>query len=152
MGVGDTADPSSQETALRRQALRIVFCNRSEIQITKSSQELIVVANAFDNLRLQLVNNRIDAQDRKQRLEEEVVKPLRAIPPGSITELLATLGELETVLKQIDKGIAGPAEETSAKNLTQTAMQQTDVVLKGIDDVLAKLCLLYTSPSPRDRG
>ena len=139
VGVGDTADPSSQETALRRQALRIVFCNRSEIQITKSSQELIVVANAFDNLRLQLVNNRIDAQDRKQRLEEEVVKPLRAIPPGSITELLATLGELETVLKQIDKGIAGPAEETSAKNLTQTAMQQTDVVLKGIDDVLAKL-------------
>ena len=127
------------ETELRRQALRIVFAQRSEIQMQKSRQEIGGVANAFDNLRLQLVNNRIDAEDRKQRLNDDVVVPLRKIPGGSIEELLKIVAELETVLKQIDKGVGGESAEENAGDLTERGLAQTDVVLAEIDAVLARL-------------
>ena len=135
----EPGDPDAMETELRRQALRIVFAQRSEIQMQKSRQEIGGVANAFDNLRLQQVNNRIDAEDRKQRLNDDVVVPLRKIPGGSIEELLTIVAELETVLKQIDKGVGGESAEENAGDLTERGLAQTDVVLAEIDAVLARL-------------
>ncbi len=129
----------SMEAELRRQALRIVFAQRSENQMQKSRQEIGGVANSFENLKLQLINNRIDAQDRKRRINDDVVVPLRKIPRGSIEALLQTVGQLEEVLKQIDQGVGGNSAEDSAASLTEKGLGETDVVLAEIDAVLARL-------------
>ena len=45
--------------------LRLLYAQRTLNQIDKSIQETLGVANAFENIRLQLINNRIDSEDRK---------------------------------------------------------------------------------------
>ena len=130
----DNADRNS-----RQQAMRIVFSQRSKLQAMKSSQELRGIADAFTNLRLQLINNRLDAEDRKQRLSDKIITPLQHIPKVPLKKLAATIDEIEAALKQIDKGIGGQTAETNATELTDRGLVETDSVLKEIDAILSIL-------------
>ena len=132
-------EPGDQDMASRQQAMRIVFSQRSKLQTMKSGQDLRGISDSFENLRLQLINNRIDAEDRKERLAKNIIAPLKSIPAGSLNTLSETVDELEVVLKQIDKGIGGQDTETSASSLVDRALSETDAVLKEIDAVLAVL-------------
>ena len=88
---------------------------------------------------MQLVNNRIDAEDRKERLAVSIIAPLEAIPEGSLKTLGGTIDELEAVLKQIDRGMGGERAESAAKTLIDRGLVETDTVLKEIDGVLSVL-------------
>ena len=160
------------------------------MQIDKSAKEIIGVAESFDDIRLQLINNRVDSEDRKIRLAKKIVTPLREIPVGVMTELLAVVTELETSLSPL----MSKSTDANTVDMTESAIQLTDKTLIAIDEVLSILvkyetqnelldivrrmiseqeklldqtkklrqreafddlfeyCLLYTSPSPRDRG
>jgi hypothetical protein len=140
----ESLEPGDRESgdddmASRQQAMRIVFSQRSKLQAMKSSQEIRSIADAFDNLRLQLINNRIDAEDRKLRLSEQIIAPLNLIPSGSLKTLGDTIDEIEETLKQIDKGIGGEQSETTARELTDRGLVETDAVLKEIDAILSVL-------------
>lgn len=132
-------EPGDQDMASRQQAMRIVFSQRSKLQTMKSGQDLRGISDSFENLRLQLINNRIDAEDRKERLAKNIIAPLKSIPAGSLNTLSETVDELEVVLKQIDKGVGGQDTEISASSLVDRALSETDAVLKEIDAVLAVL-------------
>ncbi|QEG22531.1 hypothetical protein [Mariniblastus fucicola] len=132
-------EPGDGNVASRKQAMRIVFSQRSKLQSIKSAQEIRGIAEAFDNLRLQLINNRVDAEDRKERLAGKIIAPLRAIPTGALSVLSDTIDELETVLKQIDQGISDEQSESDASDLVDRGLLETDAVLKEIDAVLAEL-------------
>lgn len=132
-------EPGDDDAASRQQAMRIVFAQRSKLQAMKSSQELRGIAGAFENLRSQLINNRIDAEDRKQRLSEQVIAPLKTIPEGTLKTLVNTIDEIEETLKQIDKGIGGEQSEAAATELTDRGLVETDAVLKEIDAILSVL-------------
>ena len=136
---GDFEPGDADDAQMRQQAMRIVFSQRSKLQALKSGQEIRGIASAFDNLRLQLVNNRIDAEDRKERLAVSIIAPLEAIPEGSLKTLGGTIDELEAVLKQIDKGMGGERAESTAKTLIDRGLVETDTVLKEIDGVLSVL-------------
>jgi hypothetical protein len=135
-GDSELGDDGAQ---MRQQAMRIVFSQRSKLQTMKSSQEIRSIADAFENLRMQLINNRIDAEDRKQRLAEGIIAPLKAIPDGSLKILGDTIDEIEVVLKQIDKGLGGQSFEGTAKTLIDRGLIETDAALKEIDAVLSVL-------------
>ena len=105
----------------------------------KSGQDLRGITNAFENLRLQLINNRIDAEDRKERIATKIIAPLKSIPAGSLKALADTIDELETALKQIDRGIGGEQGEITANGLVDQGLADTDAVLKEIDAVLSVL-------------
>jgi len=64
---GDRRAENKADQLSRQQAMRIVFSQRSKLQAMKSSQELRGIAEAFDNLRLQLINNRLDADSRSPK-------------------------------------------------------------------------------------
>jgi hypothetical protein len=136
----DVDEPGDTQNARQRQqAMRIVFGQRSALQASKSAQEIKAVASAFENLRMQLINNRIDAKDRNERLEKSIVAPLRAIPAGPLKQLSSLIAELNKTLKQIDKGMGDDRAESVAANLTDQSILKTDEVLKEIDAVLAML-------------
>ncbi len=143
---GDSEPGDQDDRHMRQQAMRIVFSQRSKLQAMKSAQEIRSIADSFDNLRLQLINNRIDAEDRKERLAKSIIAPLKAIPDGSLQTLGSTIDEIEVVLKRIDKGLGGEGAEKKATLLTDRGLLETDAVLKEIDIVLSVL-VKYESQS-----
>ena len=88
-----------QTNRQQRNETRLLYAQRTATQTQKSTQELIGIADQFDDLRLQLINNRIDSEDRKTRLSNLVIAPLRKLtaaagegtdsppPPGSMSRL-----------------------------------------------------------------
>ena len=126
----DSVPPDRQRNDLRK-----LFAQRAILQIDKSSKEIIGVAESFDDIRLQLINNRVDSEDRKIRLAKKIVQPLRAIPVGVLTDLRAVVAQLETALTSQ----MSDSTDASAAGMTESAIQLTDNTLIAIDDVLSIL-------------
>ncbi len=129
-----SADDSAQSDR-QRNDLRKLFAQRAILQIDKSSKEIIGVAESFEDIRLQLINNRVDSEDRKIRLAKKIVEPLRQIPVGVMTELRAVVAQLESTLTpQMSDSV-----DANTAGMTESAIQLTDKTLIAIDDVLSIL-------------
>ena len=129
--VNDDQDQSN----LQRKELRKLFAQRAILQINKSAKEIIGVAESFDNIRLQLINNRVDSEDRKIRLAKKIVQPLRSIPVGVMAELRKVVAELEAALSPL----MNESTDANTVGMTESAIQLTDRTLIQIDEVLAIL-------------
>src|SRR5690606_17987461 len=68
---------------------------QAQRQSEKSADEVLGVAAAFRAIREELVNNRVDAEDRQSRLENLIAAPLQRIGGTMFPELDARLKELE---------------------------------------------------------
>ena len=106
-----------QEAAMREsraeqvQRLSGLWAQQSILQADKSQQELSSVAARVDNLRQQLVNNRIDSYDRQERLLSKVGLPLRELLATEYLDMQRSLAELQTATLAGDG--AQPAAEAS---------------------------------------
>ena len=112
--------------------LRTLFAQRAILQIDKSSKEIAGVANAFDDIRMQLINNRVDSEDRKIRLAKQIVAPLRSIVEGILKELRQSVTKL-------DQSLIKKTDGNEASRLTGQAIRQTDQALADIDEILSIL-------------
>ena len=126
---GDEGSPN------QRNELRKLFAQRAILQIDKSAKEIIGVAESFDDIRLQLINNRVDSEDRKIRLAKKIVQPLRDLPVGVMAELRNAVVELESV---IDPVMDESTNEIAA-TLSEEAIQLNDKTLIQLDEVLSIL-------------
>ena len=137
----DEVEPeqASAEDAIQKQELRLLFAQRSIIQIDKSTHEILGSAEAFDNIRLQLNNNRIDSEDRKKRFTEQIISPLRLIGEESMQQLRDQVSELASVLRDLQISPNDPDVSGEADRLAESAIGQTDVTLKELDNVLSVL-------------
>ena len=135
---GEISADSSTDSApglRQRNDLRKLFAQRAILQIDKSSKEIIGVAESFDDIRLQLINNRVDSEDRKIRLAKKIVQPLREIPVGVMTDLRAVVTQLETLLTPE----MSDSTDARTSGMTESAIQLTDKTLIAIDEVLSIL-------------
>ncbi len=114
------ADPAEQS---RR--LVVVRTQQSVLQADKSQQELIGIAGRVEDIRLQLVNNRIDSLDRQTRLQKRVYEPLKEALDKEVSQLGLRLNELQSA-----------AMAATEKNLdiasATTALDKLIVVLEQI--------------------
>ena len=130
--------------------LRQLFLQRAVLQTRKSMQEVEGVAFTFDHIRLQLINNRIDAEDRKKRLEEDVAEPLKRIASESMPTLELALKEADEVLRSLadpaksDNATSGLEKVALAEERTLLALAEADSVLAEIQDVLNSLLKFET--------
>jgi hypothetical protein len=108
------------------------------MQIDKSVQELLGVAAAFENIRLQLINNRIDSEDRKLRIKSQVEVPLRNVIEHALPALRETVVELEANLTNLEQG-ADQSTQVQAESDTRSAITQIDLVLVELNRVLDAL-------------
>ncbi len=134
----DDKDGSSSEsgvtTAQRMLARRRLRVAGSLQNVVQSADEVKGVAEAFDDLGEELTNNRIDNPDLKNRLGEQIAKPLHLIVDQRMPALVAQL-------KLIEGHLEDPA--ATAPELKK-AIAQADEILVSMKQVLDKMLELET--------
>ena len=127
------AEPDDQpldEMTVRERArsLRLLLVQRAILQTDKSAQEMAGVAATFVEIRDELINNRVDTEERKIRLQEQIIAPLNQIADAMCQELVRRLQALEVDLEQP----AGPS-------LAANTVEQIDLLLLEMQKVLSQM-------------
>lgn len=143
----DGADPGDAEeeearAAERAQSLRLLRVQQSLQQARKSEQELLGVATSFLDIRGELINNRIDTEDRKKRLKDLIADPMQLIAEAMFPELERRLEVLEKVLLN-DLGAKRYDLETGADEST-SSLEQANDILAELDEILQQMLDLET--------
>ncbi len=136
--LSDSEGPDSDDE-IRSHELRLLFSQRGVLQVDKSTQEIVGVINAFENIRLQLINNRIDSEDRKLRLSDQIISPLRLIADESLQQLRDEISELEVSLRDLQTNPKDRQLSDAADAQAIRAIETTDRVLEQINAVLGIL-------------
>ncbi len=125
------------EQAERRAALRGLRVQRAEQHSRRAAAEVLGVALSFEDISMELVNNRVDAQDRVERMEQAIANPLRDIAERMLPEWDESLAPLRQALEE-----AG--DETRVGTATQAAVAQADAILVAMESVLEQMLELET--------
>lgn len=137
---GDSAEPGDEADAtvadLGQAETRLVFAQRVILQLQKSRQELTAVAQTFDNIRLQLINNRVDSEDRKQRLEMAIVVPLRSLIDGRFQTASLRVEELRQLLEQELKDGVNPSQSGVQ---IEASIEEMQLLLVELEDILQEM-------------
>jgi hypothetical protein len=96
----ESAAEPSPATADRALALRRLRVAGSLQHVVQSADEVLGVAEAFDDLHDQLTNNRIENPDLQSRLREQIAQPLHRIGNQRMPELAAQLKLVEEHLSE----------------------------------------------------
>ena len=139
---GDEPAGGKADDTPERQELRRLFAQRALLQNDKSLGEVLGCVDAFENLRLQLINNRVSADARQTRFEKDVIAPLKQTSSVTMTELAEKLNQLETQLREIESLMANkndPPEPAAIESLQVTAEQTAVDSIAATDQVLVEL-------------
>lgn len=128
---------SPEEKLRAKIALRRSRVTQAMNQSEKSGQETLGVALGFETIREELINNRVDTEDRKNRLKEQIADPLKTICATSFPALDGQLKSLDEALEKL--GSANPPADLSDEALTQA----TDTIAE-LDAVLQRMLDLET--------
>jgi hypothetical protein len=116
--------------ALARRRLRVAGSLQNVVQ---SAHEITDVAEAFDDIHDQIVNNRIDNDDLKGRLHNDIALPLRQIGQVRMTEL-------EAQLRAVDEHI----EDAAGPPALAASIRLADEILVEMQQVLDRMLELET--------
>lgn len=126
---GDKPESHQQPSAQRLAELRLTRVQRALQYSHKNASETLGVADAFSDIREELINNRIDSEELNRRLKEGIADPLRDIAQRMFPDLDRLL---EQLLKDIDDARAGPAGRDQA-------IRQIDAILAAMRQVLDRM-------------
>jgi hypothetical protein len=134
---GNTAGESSDDEAgndspERRSSLRLLRVQGAITNSRKSVQEIIGVVESIEDIRKQLVNNRIDTEELKNRLQSGIADPLHMLIDQLFPELERRLDQLQASLGDVQ---AAPA-------LRDRAQQQADEIILAMHKVLDRMIAL----------
>jgi hypothetical protein len=116
----------SQAAADRALTLRRVQAERALQNCQRSLDETLGLAVAFDTIREELVNNRVDTEELKLRLKDGIADPLRRI----CSEMFP---ELERRLRTLQARLADPQAGAVARD---AAREQADAILVQMSQIL----------------
>ncbi|MBN1393628.1 MAG: hypothetical protein JW959_01165 [Pirellulales bacterium] len=126
---GDAPDNvDATDTPERRAALRTLRVQSALGNCRKNAQEVLGVAEAFDDIRKQLVNNRIDTEELKQRLQGGISLPLHRVA-----------GEMFPELEQRIEALLADLEKPRGPELRNRAQRQADDILLEMRKVLDQM-------------
>jgi len=131
----DEAEKRRLERLERLWSLRLLRSQRGILQCEKSAQEIQGVAASFDDIRAELINNRVDTEDRKERLKDKIADPLQAIVANQFPELNR---RLEALVAQLNDRRAASLddEDPETVELAEAAVAQTSEILLALEEVL----------------
>ncbi|KLU04654.1 polyketide synthase [Rhodopirellula islandica] len=130
---GEETDGEENVRARQRVQLRI---RQAELQATKSTEELAGIVVGLEDLLLEMVQNRVDSVDRRERLEDGVRNPLSEVVTEPLPRLQRQITSMEQVLMAEDASESPAAEMTDAAT---AAIATTDEVLLSLNAVLEKM-------------
>jgi hypothetical protein len=130
---GDQPNVDEKDLSPERQlALHGLRVQRALQNSRKNAHETLGVAESFDDLRKQLVNNRIDTEELKLRLESGIARPLHHIAEEMFPELQQRLDRLQEALADPQRG---PQHRDRAQ-------QQAEEILLAMQQVLDRMIAL----------
>lgn len=100
----------------------------------RSKDEVVNLATAFDDIREELANNRIDTPELTERLEAGIARPLRAVGETRYPPLQEKLKQLGGELASPDAAVKSQAE----------AVAQMDAILLEMQGILDRMLELET--------
>ena len=126
---GDTAGTQPGTTPMQQLALRTLKVERALTNARKSTHETQGVADAFDDIHQQMINNSIDTEELNRRLHDGIVEPLNFVAQQMFPELERRLVDLEKNLN--NPALAAPKREA--------ARQQASDLLLAMQKVLDRM-------------
>lgn len=106
---------------LERDLLRLRGVLQNVVQL---SYETLGVADGFEAIVGELVNNRVDTEELTQRLQQGIAEPLREIGADLMPQLEQQLQELQTAVSQQDVSQRALAEAKADGDAVLDAMKQ----------------------------
>jgi hypothetical protein len=131
--VDETLTSDATEMDRKLQVLRL-RTQQSNLQATKTNDELSGIVASLGDLFDEMVNNRVDTVDRQTRLRDQVRKPLADVIAGSLAKLRAEVSQIETEL----------ANPEAATQTAAMAVQSAEKTLIELNAVLEKMLDLET--------
>ena len=122
-------DAPSENDQIRQQQVRRLRVQQTGLQANKTAEELSGIATSLDDILNEMVNNRVDSVDRRERIGTGVRDPLRQIVSGPLQTLRDQIVEIE-------KSVADP---TIAVQNTTAAVATAEDVLLQLTAVLDKM-------------
>ena len=136
-GLKESEAQTAEQRLERASALRLLRVQRGEQYSQRATQEILGVALSFEDIRQELINNRVDATDRRNRIENDIVAPLTDISEKMFPVLDGRLGRLRSNLE-------GGSPEAETRAAAVSAVAQTDQILIRLEAVLEKMLELET--------
>ncbi|HZZ30271.1 MAG TPA: hypothetical protein VFE46_19895 [Pirellulales bacterium] len=130
----ETPQQRAERLAQRVLELRDLRVARALDNGDRSAHETLTVADAFDDIREEMGNNRVDTPELQTRLKDQIADPLRHVGTRMFPELRTRLVQLRRML---DDTQAGPGQ-------LQAAVTQCDAILAQMKLVLDKMLELET--------
>ncbi|MEO2047472.1 MAG: hypothetical protein ABGX16_12980 [Pirellulales bacterium] len=96
---------------------------------TQLAYETLGVADGFETIVAELINNRVDTQELTHRLQQQITMPLKSIGQTQLPALEGQLQKLQAALE----------EPAFPKSLLRETRQQTDAVLLAMQAVLDRM-------------
>lgn len=110
--------------------LRERWANWASQKSDQTVVEVEGVALAFEDIREELTNNRVDTPERKSRLDEQIIVPLRAIATDLFPEFDNSLSQLQAALASADN---------SSEQQSIQVVENADNIIVAMDAILAKM-------------
>ncbi len=129
-----------EQKAERVASMRLLRVQRGIQQSLKSVEEVRGVAAGFLDIREELINNRVDTEDRKNRLKEQIADPLNRTCTDEFPLLDQRLATIETLLREAGVKV----DPAKAAPLADESIDQTNIVLTQLEEVLARMQDLET--------
>ena len=124
------SDGSEEESAANLQGLRERWAGWASQKGEQSSEEVEGIALAFEDIREELVNNRVDTEERKLRMEDQIIGPLREISGKLFPKWQESLGELRAMLT---------SNQREAEPKSIQVVGEADQILVAMDAILEKM-------------
>lgn len=113
-------------------AVRELRCDRAVQNCRKNAEETSAAARGFDDVRLQLINNRIDTPEMRERLQKGIVEPLDRIADKMFPQA-------ESLLRTLRESLADAQTASQRRDL---AKAELDAILLEMNEVLARMMQL----------
>lgn len=121
--------PAEEPSSERRDALRVLQLERVSQNTQKNTEECLGLAESFDDICEQLVNNRVDTTELIERLRSGIADPLRRIGEQRVPELEVRLSRLQRTL---DDPRAGPESRA-------LVLAELDAIVEAMRSVLDRM-------------
>jgi len=131
---GEEAETPQARTPEQIRNRALLAVQRAQNTLIKDRNDILEIADAFDEIREELINNRIDSEKLRRRLQEGIADPLRRVAQEPFPRLEQRLHELEATL---DHPQEGPRNRL-------LAVQQIDAILLQLQEILHQMIELET--------
>ena len=115
----------------RQRQVRLLRIQQSGLQASKTAEELSGIAISLDDILQEMVNNRVDSVDRRERIGVGVRDPLRQIVKEPLQRLMDQIQSVEQSVDQLETAKVKSAE--AVQTAEEVLLQLTAVLEKMLD-------------------